>query len=264
MSEPIQGTPAPANNPQGTGITPEQPPIQTPNPAPSQQATPPVATPTAPDTAALQARLEQAERAARYHQSQHSQARQQLQAVTGVQPQVDPVNERAKRYVELGMHADDAPQFAKIFQAELAPLQQENNQLRAQLQGSSIAQQVMQAAVDANPELFADGKVAAYAWNELQRTAQAGNLQALTPEYAKHLGALAWSEAREPWKNPNPQPPAPQPMPGFRPAGLPPISFGGSPGQYPPPAAFNAAPDPKVAALAAEMAKYTGIPLAQQ
>jgi len=182
--------------------------------------------------------------------------------MAGVMPQVDPVETKAAAYAkQFNINIEDARVFVAMMQAENAPLMQHNQQLQAQLQGSSLAQQVMQAAADANPELFADQNIAREVWDSIQQTAQQGNLRALTPEYAKFLGAQAWALKHEPWKAANPTPPAPQPMPGFRPAGMPPISFGGSPGQYPPPPVQHNTPSPQQTALAAEMASYLKLPL---
>lgn len=180
-------------------------------------------------------------------------------------PPPDPMDAKVAAYSkQFDLHPDDTRKFLSMLQAETAPLAQRNQHLEAQMQGGTIAQQAMQAAISANPELFADPAIQNDVWNSMQQTAQQGNLQILTPDYAKYLGAQAWAIKNEPWKNPNPQPPAPQPMPGFRPA-LPPISFNGGPGNYPPPPVQPSnVPNAQVAALAAQMAAYTGIPLAQQ
>lgn len=181
-------------------------------------------------------------------------------------PAPDPMDAKVAAYAkQFNMHPDDARNVLSLVQAENAPLIQRNQQLEAQMQGNTVAQQAMQAAMNANPELFADPKIVEDVWASMQGTAQSGNLQALSPEYAKFLGAQAWAIKNEPWKNhQGSTPPPAQPLQGFRPAGLPAISFGGSPGHYPPPPPNpNAAPNPAVAALAAQMAAYTGIPLAQ-
>lgn len=185
--------------------------------------------------------------------------------MAGVPPIVDPMEAKIKQYAQqLDLHPDDARKFLSMVQMENAPLQQRLQQQDAQIQGGNVAQQAMQAAMSANPELFSDPAIQQEVWNNMQQTAQQGNLQALTPEYAKYLGAQVWALKNEPWKQPN-LPPVPQPLQGFRPAGLPPISFGGATGQYPPPAAqISNQPNAAQAALAAQMAAYTGIPLAQQ
>ena len=194
MSEPNPGTPAPANNPQGTGQAPEQPKQTAPNPAPTtpQAPTPPAAPATPPPVdPALQQRLEQAEKAARHYQSQFSQARNQLQALTGAQPQADPLADDIDYLRKKGYDDQNARDMAEFMARKLQPIQQRNQQLEAQIQGSSVAQQAMQAAVSANPELFSDQTIATEVWNSMQNTAHQGNLQVLTPEYAKFLGAQA-------------------------------------------------------------------------
>lgn len=181
--------------------------------------------------------------------------------MAGVTPPQDPYAEDIAFLRQKGYDEQSARDMAEFMGRKLQPLQQHNQHLQAQLQGSSLAQQVMQAASDANPELFADQNIAREVWDSIQQTAQQGNLRALTPEYAKFLGAQAWALKHEPWKAANPTPPIPQPMPGFRPAGMPPISFGGSPGQYPPPPVQHNTPSPQQTALAAEMASYLKLPL---
>lgn len=219
MSEQLPGTPAPANNPQGTGSQPEQPQQPPQNPAAPQPANPPAA-PTPPpaqqtvDVAALQRKLEQTEQSMRHFQSQFSQERNKVQALTGAQPQVDPIAERAARLTQAGIDKDDAVILARAFQTELAPLQQQNQQFQAALQGNIAVDQVMQAASQQAQGAFQHPLIAQQVYENLRQVALSGDHRYLTPEYAIYFAdGLLGQMYRTGQLNGAPAAPAQQPAP---------------------------------------------------
>jgi hypothetical protein len=198
-------------------------------------------------------------------QSEKDRALAQIRALTGAQtPQADPMVGRIKAYTDQGYTEQDARFFISQIDQAVAPIMQQNQQLQAAVQGQSLAQQAYHRAVEQNPELFADPKVQQAAWGALSEAALAGQNQFVTPDYALSFAAQTWALENQPWKKPANGTPPPVAQPQFRPAG-PMVSFAGPVPGYPQPAPqpTGLAPTPQATALAAEMAKYTGVPLTQ-
>lgn len=271
MSEITGGIPQPSSQPSGIAPAPGQPQPNTPAaPAatPSQPANPQAPAPAAPAAPAqpdaltqLQVRVEQAERAARHHQSRADQQAAQLRALTGVQqPQADPLEAKAETYAkQFGIAKDDALVMLRMTQAEMAPLSQRNQQLEAMVQGNSRVQSVYQAALEKDPQLFADPRIQQAVFNNLNDLASQGQLQYLDPTYALEYGAGEWARLNRPWdaaSTARPAPPAP--LPNYRPVG----SFGGPPAGHAPLAPQTQPSNPLVDAMAAKMAKHAGVTLA--
>lgn len=267
MSTPNAEIPAPASQPSGDlqqpGQLPNTPVAQPNQPSPTQPASPqaPAAPPNA-EIETLRKELERERNAARHFQSNFDRAQQQIQALSGVAPRQDPLAEDVAFLKQKGYPEENARDIAEFMNRKLEPLQQHNMQLQASMRGTITAQQAYQDAAAADPGLFADPKIGQAAWESLNAAAQAGRLEYITPGYAKHVAATAYAMEKQPWNQAPQQPPAPQPMQGFRPAGLPPISFGGPPSGYPPQHFQQQPTGPSAEAnkLAAEMGAYLGIP----
>lgn len=268
MSTPNAEIPAPASQPSGDlqqpGQLPNTPVAQPNQPSPTQPASPQAPAAPQPDALAQAiARAEKAEKAERYHQSRADQVQHQLRAVTGAIPPVDPLAEDVAFLQQKGYDANSARDMAEFMDRKLRPIAQENHQLRSSMQGTGLAHEAYQAALNAEPELFRDPKVAEAAWKGLNAAAQAGQLQYINPDYAVALGSSEYAAQNKPWKTQSQQPPMErQPLPNYRPAGLPPISFGGPPSGYPPQHFQQqpTGPTPEANKLAAEMGAYLGIP----
>lgn len=174
------------------------------------------------------------------------------------QPVVDPIDAKADAYAKkFGIAKEDAAVMLQITQAENAPLIQRNQQLEAMVQGNSRVQSVFQAALEKDPQLFADPRIQQAVFNNLNDLASQGQLQYLDPTYALEYGAGEWARLNRPWASGNqPQPPANiRPFTG---------SFGGPRPGYTPP---TPPPNPNVLSpaaqtLAAQMAAHTRVPLA--
>jgi hypothetical protein len=262
MSEPTQGLPTPAGQPEQGISTPGQPPTPPQTPAPNTPPAPGTVTPPAappqpgPDLAKIQRERDEAIAYSRQLQSE----RDRLKAAIAGPAQVDPMVGRIKAYTDNGYSEQDARFFISQIDSAVGPLQQQNQQLQAALEGQTRAQQAYQQAIDANPDLYADPRIQQATWNALNEAALAGNLNMVSPNYAYSVAAGAWAELNQPWKKPTGTPaPAPQP---FRPAGV--MQFGGNGGSYAPNAQHQQqqAPDPAEQAMADRMAqRWAGKPI---
>lgn len=255
MPEPITGTPAPANNPQGTGPTPEQPLQAVPTPAPVAIPAAPAATTPPPEVAALQQQLEQANKAARHYQSQFSQARNQLQAVTGVTPQADPYAEDIAYLKSKGYTEDNARDMAEFMGRKLQPFQQRIQQQEQIIRGSAQVEAVMQAAMQKDPTLFQDEQIYRQTFENLRQTALSGDTTYLNPDYAISYGEGVWGSIHRRAQMQPPNTPSPA-APAFTPR---PMNFGGPPPGYTPAAPNTRVPDPEVQRYNDEIRNHFGL-----
>lgn len=188
--------------------------------------------------------------------------RDRLRAAVAGPQQPDPMVGRIKAYTDQGYSEQDARFFISQIDQAVQPLQQQNQQLQAAVQGQNMAQQAYQQAVEANPELFQDPKIQQATWNAMQNAALNGDLRFVNAEQARIFAAQEYSLLNEPWKRPSGTPPAP-PQP-FRPMGV--QQFGGNGSSYAPNAqqTQQQPEDPAVQAMADRMSmRAFGKPLSQ-
>ncbi len=266
MSAQPQG-PAPQAQP-GNG---EQPPVQQPTQQTPQQPNPaaPASQPQTPAVSVEELQRQIAERdeklrlateSSRHWQSQADRYKAQTQALTGVQPQQDPLAEDVKFFVSQGYDEKDARIFAEFTNRKVSALAQQNQTLQQSLQATNRTGQLMQSLI-ADQQLgpmFADQEVQSQVHQMLQQAAISGQHDLVNPGYAVELAKLAWADKHKPWAPQTQQPqaqPQAQPLPtnfqflGPQPTGL-----------RPAPAQSQAKPNnPFADQLAQQMAQYTGI-----
>lgn len=263
MSEPSAGLPPPAGQPSGIEQPAGQPPVSQPNPATPapanpQAAPPPPAPQSAQEVEALRKELELVKKSAAHFQSNYDRAQQQIRAMAGVQqPPPDPYAAKIKAFVDKGYGEEDARMLVDLVRSETEPLRQRNQQMEAQLQGTTQAQNAYQQFAEANPELAADPKIAQATWQALQGAAMQGQPGFVNAEYARLVAAQEWALANEPWKQQANQPP-PAPLPGYVPKGFP-MSFSGPAGAFPPPNQQQQQRDPAEDEMARRMAQRAGL-----
>lgn len=187
-------------------------------------------------------------------QAERDRTQARLQALAGVQPPVDPLAEDVAFLTSKGYEAQQARDMAEFMNRKIQPLAQRNHQLEAQMQGSAMAQQAYTDAVNANPALFADPKIAETTWRALNQAAMQGDPRYVTAQYAEAVAAQEYALQHKPWANPN-TPPPPVPMPGYLPRPMAPLGFNGPGSQYSPQPPQAPPSDPNVDRVADEMAK---------
>ncbi len=146
-------------------------------------------------------------------QARNDQVTNQLRAVTGATPQVDPLADDINYFTKGGLNPDDAKLVAGFVHQKVSKLEQQYQQQAQAMQASSQVQSVYDTAARQNPQLFADQNYARAAWNALQQAA-INQPQYVTPEYAEAVAKQEWADAY--WKSQ--QPNAPLQTQQFQPA----------------------------------------------
>ncbi len=143
---------------------------------------------------AAEARANELEKQARYHQSRADQAANQVQALVGNARPADPLQpylERVSQALSLDPNSAEAKYLA---QSEMA-----NDQRYQQLSGGLMAQQqvpqVMQQVYATAPHLFQNPTVVSEMQNALNQAAAKGDLANVNPGYARAVGAIAFDAA---------------------------------------------------------------------
>lgn len=190
------GTPPPPQQAQVTSS-----PTAAPNPEPQQADEP---TPEqiaqwrqqAGQSAELQRQLQQTAESARYHQSQASRFQTALQQVAGGQPQAqapNPIDQYAQAFVAKGYEPKAARDSAElvygIVQQTVAPLEQRLQQSQAALQGGFQVDNMLGAAMNSAPQLFANPAVQAAVRDQTMQIVMAG--QQVEPAFLVDLGYIA-------------------------------------------------------------------------
>lgn len=152
------------------------------------------------EAAELQQRLARAEASAKHFQAEFTRSRQQIAALSGVAPQADPLAEDIQAFVKQGYSPEDARAFVEYTNRKLEPILRQNQQLQQSQQAMGNMGHVHQAAMQADPELFSDPRISQYVGEQLQQAALQGQLDLLTPEYARMMAVHQWGSLNQPWK----------------------------------------------------------------
>lgn len=221
--------------PQGTPPAPQQAPVQQP-PAPNQEPAP-AAEATQEQIAQWQQQAAQAqELAQRLHQQSeqykqlqgaYTQSRQQISALTGAQQQQaqppNPLDQYAQTFAAKGYKPEVARDSAElvygIVQQELGPLRQQLQQSQAALTGGFQVDNMLNAAMNSNPTLFANPAVQAEVRNQAMQLVMTG--QQVEPSFLVDLGyitagRMAAQQQAQPGQQGAPPPQYPTAQPGAR------------------------------------------------
>lgn len=200
MPDPTQGTPAATEQAPSTQPATEQAPQVTPPAAPGTE--PAAAAPVTDASAQLQDRLtklenERTQLDQNYRQLQgaYTQSRQQLAAVTGVQPQQDPLAPMVQSIISKGITDDQkqARALAEFVNEALAPVMQGAQRANAITQSAFAVEDAMRGAVTKAPALFTNPAVANAVQGYLRQDAMNG--QPINEEYALQLAKIAYADA---------------------------------------------------------------------
>jgi hypothetical protein len=185
MTTPQEGThAAPEQAQPSTPATPEQP--------AAPQAPASLVTPSAPAISpeiqaqidAANARAQQFEQQARYHQSRADQTANQLQAVVGAAPKADPLKPHLDRILSDFPDLDE--RAAKLMATERLETATRFSQLESnfnsRLQAPQAAEQALSAAFQTQPSALSDPSIAHFVRQQLTQAAMNGH--PINPNYA--------------------------------------------------------------------------------